>query len=173
MRICTRDEGFDDDRAIKLPIDDQEQLELDMVCDQTRMLEALRARAASAEGVCTAVETGSLQAAPSTHARAVSPSSACDGETSRGVLGCLREHQSGYVDHSDTGSEHCGSFVSSYVPSPADSFEAILDMFAGNPEDNGELVPLVHLWLDLEATLKEEDIPDPSGLFEERDAIVR
>ncbi|KAI0740873.1 hypothetical protein C8Q76DRAFT_709310 [Earliella scabrosa] len=44
VRICARDEGFDDGLAIKLPVDDQEQLELDIVLDQTRVLEARHAR---------------------------------------------------------------------------------------------------------------------------------
>lgn len=36
-----------------------------------------------------------------------------------------------------------------------------------------EFVPLVHLWLDLEANLKQEDIGDPVDLYRERFAITR
>ncbi|TFK93250.1 hypothetical protein K466DRAFT_581204 [Polyporus arcularius HHB13444] len=42
-----------------------------------------------------------------------------------------------------------------------------------DPEESPELHPLCHLWCDVAANLKQDDIPSPAHLFEERDAIVR
>ncbi len=42
----------------------------------------------------------------------------------------------------------------------------------GSFGDDQEVYPLVDLWLDLPATLKQEDIPDYKDLFKERDAVV-
>lgn len=39
--------------------------------------------------------------------------------------------------------------------------------------EDPEYVPLVHLWLDLEDNLKQEDIGDPVDLYRERLAIIR
>lgn len=43
------------------------------------------------------------------------------------------------------------------------------------PEDfeDPEYIPFVHLWLDLEANLKREDIGDPVDLYRERFVIMR
>ncbi|KAI0350624.1 hypothetical protein OH77DRAFT_1060473 [Trametes cingulata] len=47
-----------------------------------------------------------------------------------------------------------------------------MDLFSGFHEDVA-LLPLVDLWLDLPEQLSQDDIPDPQGLFEERDQIAR
>ncbi|RPD57879.1 hypothetical protein L226DRAFT_575923 [Lentinus tigrinus ALCF2SS1-7] len=45
--------------------------------------------------------------------------------------------------------------------------------FFGDPSGNIEFQPLVHLWLDIEAHLKQEDIVSPVHFYEEIDAITQ
>ena len=49
----------------------------------------------------------------------------------------------------------------------------LLDGFFGDPTQNVEVLPLVHLWVDMAAQLQQDEIADPREMFEERDAIVR
>ena len=53
-----------------------------------------------------------------------------------------------------------------------DSFTMLTRLFA-DPKEGFELQPLCHLWYDLAANIKQEEIPSPIHLFEERDAVVR
>ena len=43
----------------------------------------------------------------------------------------------------------------------------------GDPSGDIEFQPLVRLWLDLEAHLKQDDIPSPIHFYEEVDGISR
>ncbi|KAI0690780.1 hypothetical protein C8T65DRAFT_88175 [Cerioporus squamosus] len=55
----------------------------------------------------------------------------------------------------------------------AESVDTMTEMgIFGDPSGNVEFQPLVHLWLDLEAHLKQEDIPSPLHFFEEIDVII-
>ena len=48
----------------------------------------------------------------------------------------------------------------------------LLDGFFGDPTQNVEVLPLVHLWVDMAAQLQQDEIADLREMFEERDAIV-
>lgn len=71
-------------------------------------------------------------------------------------------------------SDSCDSRTVSSGKSDLDSVDRIMAMgiFSG-PNQDLDLLPLCELWLDMAPQLKEEDIPSPTGLFEERDEIVR
>lgn len=58
--------------------------------------------------------------------------------------------------------------------SDVDSVEAIWHVF-GNSQIGQDLtlLPLFELWEDVGAHLTEDEIPNPTGLFEERDAMIR
>ncbi len=43
----------------------------------------------------------------------------------------------------------------------------------GSFGDDQEVYPLVDLWFDLQANLKQEDIPDPGEFVKERDEVVK
>ena len=53
-----------------------------------------------------------------------------------------------------------------------DTFTILKRLFS-DPQNSPELQPLCHLWFNLAEHTKQDEIPDPVHLFEERDAIVR
>ncbi len=59
-------------------------------------------------------------------------------------------------------------------PPSHDLIDDLIDAgLLGDYGDKFDMLPLVDLWLDLPENMKEEDIPMPSELFAERDAVVR
>lgn len=64
------------------------------------------------------------------------------------------------------------STISTWVSGVSDVDPQLVRLFA-DPEESPELQPLCHLWTDVVANIKQDEIPSPVHLFEERDAIVR
>ena len=75
---------------------------------------------------------------------------------------------SAYADSTYT---YAGSRVSTYG---GRCVETLTEMgLLPDPSENCELQPVFHLWGDLSANLKQEDIPSPAFLLEECDAITQ
>ena len=80
----------------------------------------------------------------------------------------------------DSESAYSDSIIAS-VDGPARGTDAsgsvdtftILKRIFSDPHNGPELQPLCHLWFNLAEHIKQDEIPDPVHLFEERDAIVR
>ena len=83
---------------------------------------------------------------------------------------------------------HCADRESAYSdsiiasmdgPAPGTDASGSVDTFTilkrifSDPHNGPELQPLCHLWFNLAEHIKQDEIPDPVHLFEERDAIVR
>ncbi|KAI0365071.1 hypothetical protein BV20DRAFT_903734, partial [Pilatotrama ljubarskyi] len=80
---------------------------------------------------------------------------------------------SGYEASRDSSSSY-STLSSEDSVSVYNEVDALMAMnIFGAPDQDVACVPLVDLWLDLTDHLKEEDIPNPLGLLEERDAIVK
>ncbi|KAI0740883.1 hypothetical protein C8Q76DRAFT_206040 [Earliella scabrosa] len=76
-------------------------------------------------------------------------------------------------DGDGTASLYSHLTLSSTAPSD-DPVDTMINMgMFGDPTANVEVLPLVHLWMNLGENLKQEEITDPIHLYEERDAIVR
>ena len=78
--------------------------------------------------------------------------------------------------NSRTDSDYSESMITSTdgtdIARSDDSFTMLTRLFA-DPKEGFELQPLCHIWYDLAANIKQEEIPNPIHLFEERDAVVR
>lgn len=175
IRVLARPEEFDQNQAIALPLREY------MRWDELQLEDALRMM--SPEGSVIDVDVRedlSRPQAESPHdptlpildtalssSASVGPSIPSAGDHQANVpMSTSSRSLSDSCDSRSVGSEDSESDL--------DSVDRIMAMgiFSG-PNQDLDLLPLCELWLDMAPQLKEEDIPDPTGLFEERDEIVR
>ncbi|KAL1937863.1 hypothetical protein VTO73DRAFT_12756 [Trametes versicolor] len=172
IRVLARPEEFDQNQAIALPLReymrwDELQLEdaLRMMSPEGSLLDAnvseerLPPPAESSSRPLTLLNT-ELDLSPPVGPRDPSParhSSVPPSRTSSRSLSDSFESRSYVSGESDLGS------VDGIM---------VMDIFSGTNADL-DLLPLCELWLDMAPQLKQENIPNPTGLFAERDEIVR
>ncbi len=151
VRVIARPEGFDQTKAVMLSSKQKMRLLQCVAEDNGKRSLALRARSA-AMGLAD-VHSGDSSSAPG------------HGDDSS-------THNNG-VEEADVHSIR--TFSSGHSDSWSGSAESVnmMEGFFGDPDLDVEVLPLVHLWVDMAAQLKQEDIADPRELFEERDTIVR
>ncbi|TFK83898.1 hypothetical protein K466DRAFT_665515 [Polyporus arcularius HHB13444] len=177
VRVRARAEQFDDDIAIKLTADSRMKLRQymgqDFACmQQMRAAQRSHSDPRVAHALAELPRTDSLKESPVAGDQADTVMSSREPSLAR--MDVATEH--------DTSRETdaASTVVSDRdVPSDHESVtlgEVIQDVLNagifGSFGDDQEVYPLVDLWLDLPATLKQEDIPDYKDLFKERDAVV-
>ncbi len=146
VRVLARPEGFDRKKMVRLSAEESLTLDICLAEDKSKRSCALQAKNGPVGGEVTA-SSGS----DSKHAAAEREGT--DVHDSHSV----RTSSSDYNDSWSRSEE---------------SVDDMMDGFFGDPTQNVELLPLVHLWVDMAAHFKQEDISDPRGMFEERDTIV-
>lgn len=156
IRVLARPEGFDRTKIARLSVKVSMRLDDCLADDTEKRLDALEARS-------TALGLSS------------GPASNLDREDASHIPvpdDQLAEDNDGVVE----GDAHSFRTLSSDYSSASSNLDesgSMLDGFFGDPHQNVEILPLVHLWVDMAAEVKQEDIADPRELFKERDAIVR
>ncbi len=155
IRMLARPEGFDRAKTVRLPPKELLKLMRCVAEDEGNRSAALRARDVAA-GHSSPVSADHDKDVP--HVSDPDAHPVAEGDAAHEVDDhSIRTLSSGYSG-SSSGSE--GSVN-------------MMDGFFGDPTQNVEILPLVHLWVDMAANVKQEDIPDPRGMLEERDTIIR
>ena len=149
LRVLARPEGFAREKAVKLPAEESLRLSMCLAEDKSKHFSAIKARHLSKVGGADV------------------PCSSGDHPSN------VRDRVLEVLENNDTHSTRTSS--SDYSASWSGSAESdnMMDGFFGDPTQNLEILPLVHLWVDMAATLKQDEIADPRDMYEERDAIVR
>lgn len=175
VRVRARAEGFDSDKAIKLPPSERVKMNcywnMDFTqCRSTQLereqiLSQLKEAASSCQpDPVMAPAEDALQTA------SASPSVPLD----RGE-GAVPQALAGIAEDLEHHSDGSGSDISSIRSTvSAHSADGIMSLGVfGHPSNDPELLPLVDLWLDLTEHIAAEEIPDPAGFLEERDQVAR
>ena len=172
LRVCARPEGFDVEGAIKLDADDQVNMIEYWALDHRAMWEVREARENGLEPPEPFYPP--LDSLPLTKSLPrPTPQAGEQGVILRGKVDVTLQvpSTSRPRDVSMSSASTHSSYVSSRSESTTESSGRGMLLF-GDSGKNVETLPLVHLWHDLANQLKQEDIPNPLGLFEERNAIV-
>ena len=153
VRVLARPEGFIEEEATKLPADQRAILGRNLAQDRANMY------------TNRGLDGGGFDDAASSDVHVWRTGEDMDVE--RLVDADVIE------DHDGTASLYSHLTLSSTAPSD-DPVDTLINMgMFGDPGVNVEVLPLVHLWMNLGENLKQEEIADPVHLYEERDAIVR
>ncbi|KAI0690777.1 hypothetical protein C8T65DRAFT_618225 [Cerioporus squamosus] len=152
IRVLARPEGFDRKKMVRLPAEESLRLGICLAEEKSKRSCAVKARIYPEGGDAARSSGSDTTTVPGNCSRT-------DGEVA----------ENGDAHSVRTSSSGCsGSWSGSEEFADTD----LMDGFFGEPTQNVELLPLVHLWVDMAGVLKQEDIPDPRWMFEERDAIV-
>ena len=160
IRVLARPEGFDESKTAELPTEESFRLSRYLAEDRAKRTIALATRAAkSGLPSSTATDTNQESAIHDSNPSGDHPEEtiATEEDDDRSIRTFTSDSD---YSHSLSGSAQSRS-------------GDLLDGFFGDPTQNVEVLPLVHLWVDMAAQLQQDEIADPREMFEERDAIVR
>ena len=156
IRVCAREEGFDWEPTTLLRGEEYAKWGR---YEREDMIRKLRAQRAREPQPAPSVATDSTIAA---HPAGLPGDFNDSPHTEEGTA------SSTYADSIYT---YAGSRVSTYGGRSVDTLTEI--GLLPDLSENFELQPVFHLWGDLSANLKQEDIPSPASLLEECDAITQ
>ena len=166
IRVLADPEGFDTMVAIKLDVREDTKREKYFSEDILLQQEALKARDGRSSPAADHQAVDAIESrASSSIAHTSLPHSNPIADRSAYTSGSLRRSEN------DCASMHSYCTYESSVLSK-ESIDTMTEMgIFGDPSGDIEFQPLVRLWLDLEAHLKQDDIPSPIHFYEEVDAI--
>ncbi|RPD56377.1 hypothetical protein L226DRAFT_615494 [Lentinus tigrinus ALCF2SS1-7] len=178
IRVCARPDGFDWDRTIILRGHEYYRWGRYESEDMGRRIQAQRARAppplplpGSHSGLLP-IHSQADSATLSPHFHAMGPLSESQPPTSADVAPTSMPSPAHAGSHANTNSIYSDSSRLSTDSDGCESVDTMMEMgLFSDPTENVELQPLFHLWGDLAANIKQDEIPSPVHLLEECAAI--